>query len=188
MEIAIPVATSASVLAFAFGFTWWNPRWRFVTVFGLVFLVLLPPDAHALGLIRVSRWLGISQSSSVLLFVSDLAWSLPFATGAVFASNSLVEPILFEAAREMGASRTVIARRVLLPLTWPGVFSAGLIGLLLTFNDYTRASYLSGPRETISQYVWSKMRSGADPTVYAIGVLDILFALIVIAAVGCCWG
>lgn len=177
-SIAIPVGIISAFLSFFFGLTWWSRRSKWFVIAGLITLALLPPDIHALGLLRIYKAVGFNGSSLLLLGASHLALALPFGTAAVFAANSSLNPFLFNAGLELGASRGVLLRRILLGITWPSVVSAFIIGFLLSINDYTRASYLSGSKLMLSQYIYGRMRSGTDPTVYAIGGASVMVTIL----------
>lgn len=185
---SLVVAGVVGVIAMTFGvvlgLTSWNRRWQLLTVAGLGMLALLPPDTYALGLLRVATSLGYKRSSLALVVVSHVAWALPFSTAVIYAANSRVGPELMDAAIEMGAARWQIVFRVLIGMTWPGIVSAFLVGALMSFNEYTRAWYLSGSSRLVSKYIYSKMASGADPGVYALGILNVLLVVLGVAAVG----
>jgi ABC-type spermidine/putrescine transport system permease subunit II len=177
-SIAIPVGLFSAALSFFFGLTWWNRRLKWLVIAGLITLALLPPDIHALGLLRIYKGVGFNGSSLLLLGTSHLALALPYCTAVVFAANTSVNPFLFNAGLELGASRGILVRRILLGITWPSVLSAFIIGFLLSINDYTRASYLSGSKLMLSQYIYGRMRSGTDPTVYAIGGANVVATIL----------
>jgi ABC-type spermidine/putrescine transport system permease subunit I len=181
--VAIPVGIASALIAFCFGLTWWSPLWRRITIGGLIVLALLPPDTHALGVLQIYKSFGFQESSLVLVGISQFAWALPFASAVMFAINSTVDPSLFSAGLELGATRLRLVRSVLFGMTWPGFVSAFIIGFLLSLNDYTRASYLSGSNQMLSQYIYGQMRSGTNPSVYAVGGINVVAAMVLFGVV-----
>lgn len=191
LSVAIPVGLSCGILGFACGLTWFSNKWRFVVIFGMAILALLPPDVYVLGLLRLAKSLGSKEASLAWVGIAQAAGALPFCTAIIFAVNSAIDPFLLNVGMELGASRLRLLCGVLLRLTWQGVASAFLTGLLLSLNDYTRVSYLSGSVQFLTLYVYGKMKSGTDPTVYAVGSINAIavillfsFALLVIRISG----
>jgi spermidine/putrescine transport system permease protein len=177
LTIAFWTGITSAAIATILGLSWWGGRWRILVSCGLIVLALLPPDAYSLGLLVVYQGLGFKGASLWLVWASDIALALPYCTAVVFAVNSSVDVTLFAASMEFGASRSVLFHRVILGLTWPGMVSAFIVGFLLSMNDYTRASYLSGSNQMLSLYVYGQMKSGADPSVYAIGGINVMVSL-----------
>jgi spermidine/putrescine transport system permease protein len=178
LTISVCVATVSAISAFFLGMTWWTRAWRRMVIVTLALLALIPADVYALGLLQIHKSLGFKGASLLWVGFAQVAWCLPFSTAAVFASNNTLDSRLFQVGREMHASWWLLARKVLLGITWPGLASAAIIGFLLSVNEYTRASYLSGSRQILTQYLYGQMRSGADPSVYAIGAGAILVVLL----------
>jgi spermidine/putrescine transport system permease protein len=107
----------------------------------------------ATGVINVSLIeLGIIQEPLRFLlnspFAVALAWTnflLPVALLPLFAAMQNVSPGVLEAARDLGSGRWDVTRRILLPLTMPGVrvaFAATLIG---AGADFATPQLLGGP-------------------------------------------
>jgi ABC-type spermidine/putrescine transport system permease subunit II len=147
-------------------------------------LAITPPDAYALGLQAVARTLGNGKASLALTGVSHVAWALPFAVAIMFVINSAIDFRLFGTAMELGASRLAIVWRVIVPLTLSAVGSVFSLGILFSLNEYTRASYLTGSAETLSQYIYGRMKSGGDASVYTISVVSVLLAIITTVCIG----
>jgi spermidine/putrescine transport system permease protein len=178
LSVAIPVGLSCGVLSFACGLSWLNKRWRIAVICGMAILALLPPDVYVLGLLSLGKSLGNRQASLVWVGVAQTAGALPFCTAIIFAVNSTFDPFLLSVGRELGASRFKLLYSVLFRLTWQGVASAFLTAVLLSLNDYTRVSYLSGSVQFLTLYVYGKMKSGTDPTVYAVGSINAIAVLL----------
>jgi len=191
LSVAVPVGLSCGILGFACGLTWLSNKWRFVVIFGMAILALLPPDVYVLGLLQLAKSLGSKEASLAWVGIAQVAGALPFCTAIVFAVNSAIDPFLLNVGMELGASRLRLLSGVLLRLTWQGVASAFLTGMLLSLNDYTRVSYLSGSVQFLTLYVYGKMKSGTDPTVYAVGSINAIavillfsFALLIVRLSG----
>ena len=74
-----------------------------------------------------------------LVYVYLLFMVLP-----IFLAIDRIEPALYEAARDLGASRWETFRRVTLPLSKPGVLSGCIMVFLLTFGAFVTPALLGG--------------------------------------------
>jgi spermidine/putrescine transport system permease protein len=91
-----------------------------------------------------------NQPLSVLLFsriaviVAEVNFFLPFTTLVLFSSLSSISAELEPASRDLGASRWMTLRRIVLPLSGSAVFGAALFVLFLSAGDYITPVFLGG--------------------------------------------
>jgi len=71
-------------------------------------------------------------------------YTLPFLVLVLFSAIQTVPPVLEEAAELHGASRLSTFRRILLPLTMPGILAGTLIAFNLNMGAFTSAVLLGG--------------------------------------------
>ena len=87
---------------------------------------------------------------SVILFsrtavvIAEVNFFLPFATLVLFSSLTAIPPGLEAAARDLGASRTMTLRRIVLPLSGTALFGATLFVFFLSAGDYITPVFLGG--------------------------------------------
>ncbi len=74
-----------------------------------------------------------------LVYVYLLFMVLP-----IFLAIDRIEPALYEAARDLGASRWKTFTRVTLPLSTPGILSGSIMVFLLTFGAFVTPALLGG--------------------------------------------
>lgn len=90
------------------------------------------------------------QPLSVLLFsraaviVAEVNFFLPFTTLVLFSSLTAISAELEPASRDLGASRWMTLRRIVLPLSGSAVFGAALFVLFLSAGDYITPVFLGG--------------------------------------------
>jgi spermidine/putrescine transport system permease protein len=184
VTVAVPVALATAIIAFLISLVWWSKTARAATFLAITGMVIIPPDVYALGLQSMGRLFGADEASLILVGISHVAWALPFCVVMLFIINSAIKTSLFGVAMELGASRLGVIRRVILPISLLTCISALFLAFVLSVNEYTRASYLSGSREVLSQYIFGQMASGGDSPVYAIATLNILAAAVVVVVIG----
>lgn len=136
--IALPVATA---MAYAFA--------RFATGgvllrLGVLASQMLPPIILVLPLFVVFLWAHLTQSRTALV-VAHLTISLPFLAWMLVSFFEGDVARLEEAARVDGASRWQAFRYIAVPVAAPGILAAGLLGFILSWNEFLFALVLSGP-------------------------------------------
>jgi ABC-type spermidine/putrescine transport system permease subunit II len=178
--VAACVGIGNVVLAGLCGVAWWHRTWRWVVTIGLAGLAFLPSDSHALAVSKMFQFAGGRQAELGWVVMAHLGWAVPFGTAVIFASNAQIDPQILGAAREMGASRWYVWSRLVLKPSWVALVNCFVIGALLSINEYGRSFHLHGAREMLSIYLYGRMASGTDASVYAIG--GIAVALSVCAA------
>jgi spermidine/putrescine transport system permease protein len=70
---------------------------------------------------------------------------LPFTILPLYVSLERIDKRLVEAAKDLYASRSQAFRKVVFPLSLPGVFAAVLLTSIPAIGDYVNASVLGGP-------------------------------------------
>ena len=71
---------------------------------------------------------------------------LPFMILPIMGTLQGIDPALSQAARSLGASRTTVFRRVILPLSMPGVQSGCILVFVLALSAYVTPMLIGGMR------------------------------------------
>jgi len=172
------------------------PRWRGL----LLFLVLLPfwtgflPRLGAwIGLLRDEGWVNtLLQSWGLISAPLPLLYSwpalflgmthayLPFAVLPLYASLSRLDPVLEEAAADLGAGAFTAFRTVTLPLAAPGAAAAFLLVFIPAAGEYVIPELLGPPSaQMVGRALWGEFFQNRDwPVAAALAVL-LLLALLV---------
>lgn len=88
---------------------------------------------------------------------------------------------LEEAALDLGASHAQVIRRILLPHLYPAIGAGAVIAFFQSVENFNVTLFTRGAQDTLTVYVFSKVRSGITPTINALAL--ILMALTVIGAI-----
>ncbi|ENN84952.1 binding protein-protein-dependent transport system inner membrane component [Rhizobium freirei PRF 81] len=121
--------------------------------------------------------------SDFAVIVGLVASYLPFATFPVLLSMRRVDPIALAASRDLGAGFWTMARTVLLPLTYSGVFAGFLFVFVMVAGSSTEVQMLGGAGASIvSVMINDVMRVANFPLAFAIStlMLVIVFGLVLI--------
>ena len=130
------------LLPFFVSFVIRTASWKFILADeGIVFgplkdAGLLPRDFHILA-----------TSTAV---IGGLTYNyLPFMVLPLYVALERIEPSLVEAAYDLYASRSQAFRRVVLPLSLPGVFAGVLITFVPVTSDFVNNGILGGTQTTM---------------------------------------
>lgn len=109
---------------------------------------------------------------------------LPFMVLPIYVALERVDPRLIEAAQDLYATRANAFRRVVLPLSLPGVFAGVLLTFVPVAADYVNASLLGGTTNTmIGNIIQDEFLTAQDyPTGAALSFL--LMAILLIGMFG----
>ncbi len=124
------------------------------------------------------------------LLIGHMCLSIPFVYISVKPKLQQMDPSLYEAALDLGASPTQALGKVIVPEIMPGVLSGFLLSVTLSLDDFivtafTRGSgLLSGDKkiETLSTLVQAKIKKGPIPPELR-ALTTILFIIVVIAVI-----
>lgn len=105
------------------------------------------------------------------LLIGHVVLSIPFVYLSVKPKLQQMDPNLYEAALDLGATPSQGLRKVIIPQIMPGVFSGFLLSITLSLDDYivtefTRgAGLLSGDAaiETLSTYIQTSLKKHTVP-------------------------
>ena len=125
------------------------------------------------------------------LLIGHCCLSLPFVYISVKPKLQQMDPSLYEAALDLGASPTQALFKVIVPEIMPGVLSGFLLSITLSLDDFivtafTRGSgLLSGSKniETLSTLVQAKIKKGPIPPEMR-ALTTILFVAVIAAVIG----
>jgi spermidine/putrescine transport system permease protein len=109
---------------------------------------------------------------------------LPFTFLPLYVSLDRIDRRLVEAAKDLYATRSGAFRKVVLPLSFPGLFAALILTFVPATGDYVNSSVLGSNRTTmIGQIIQTKFLTQADyPEAAALSVI-LMLGMLVIAVV-----
>ncbi len=176
LRISLVAIVGALPIAFALGYI--LARWRFpgkVVVDALVHLPLvLPPVVVGWGLLiafaphgvlgaALARWLGITlmfRWTGAALAAGIMA--LPLMVRSIRLSIEAIDPRLEAAARTLGAGRADRFVTIVLPLAYPGVLAALVLGFARSLGEFgatiTFVSNIPGETATLPLSIYAALQ------------------------------
>lgn len=126
---------------------------------------------------------GISLGYMTILF-SHVTFCIPYVILSVRPRMNKKTDTLFEAALDLGASRGYAFRKVVLPELMPGILSGSLLSFTMSVDDFVVTHFTRGAGiNTISTLIYSEVKIGIRPSLYALSTIIFVIALVVLLIV-----
>jgi spermidine/putrescine transport system permease protein len=121
---------------------------------------------NTLGLMDGDDWLGGQPITVILALVYGY---VPFFILPLYASLDRLDQRLIEASRDLGASSLETFRRVILPVSRPGIYAGLVLIALPMFGDYFTQDLMSGSPNTnmIGNVINGYVQGGPDKSLGA---------------------
>ncbi|WP_237154840.1 ABC transporter permease [Oryzibacter oryziterrae] len=132
--VTLPFWTSYLLRVFA---------WRIILAYNGV----LNSALIGLGIIDQPLTLFINSPAAVVITLAH-AYA-PFAILPIYVALEAIPPSLKEAAADLGAKPFATFRRVILPLSMPGVMAGAVVVFVPTVGDYVTPALVGGPASTM---------------------------------------
>ena len=123
---------------------------------------------------------GISLNYSTVLF-AHITFCIPYVILSVMPKFKQLEDHLFEAALDLGASRTYAFFKVVLPELMPGIVSGFLLSFTMSVDDFVITHFTRGAGiNTLSTLIYSQLKVGVRPTLFALSTCIFVAVLIIL--------
>ena len=117
------------------------------------------------------------------VIIGHIAFNISFVTITVRARLAELDPALEEAALDLGANEWRTFWRVILPLIWPGIFSAALLAFTISLDDFVISFFTSGVGSTtLPLFVYGMIKFTVTPAINAISTLMLLVSLLLVVS------
>ena len=126
---------------------------------------------------------GISLNYGTVLF-AHITFCIPYVILSVMPKFRQLEDIHYEAALDLGASPAYAFFKVVLPDIMPGVISGFLLAFTMSVDDFVITHFTRGAGiNTLSTLIYSQVRVGIRPTLYALSTVIFVAVLIILIVV-----
>jgi len=172
-------------LPLAFGLTRHRFPGRNVVVILVLGPLLLPTLATGLGLLRVFELTGlIGFMGFWTLLVGHVVICTPFAVRTIAVSLHGLPANVEAAAASLGAGRTVILVRIVLPLIRNGLVAGALFAFIHSFTDINLSLFLARPGASpITVKILGFLEFGFAPTLAAVSAITLVIPLLLVLLV-----
>lgn len=181
VQLALMTAVLTTLLAFILAYGLQGKSERFVELCQQIFSLPLMIPEIIIGLSLLIWFVLVNITlGPISLLISHVSFTLPYAVLLLTLGLQQIEPSLFEAGKDLGASKAVIFQKITLPLLKPSLIAVFLLCFVISFDDFLISYFTNGPgNETLPVKLYSLMRFGMSPELKAISTLILAISFVV---------
>lgn len=133
----------------------------------------------------LSRWGYTVEFGFSTVLIGHITFNLPYTVLSIMPKLRQINVSTYEAALDLGASRWLAFRKVILPDIMSGVLSGFMLAFTLSLDDFVITHFTKGPGfDTISTKVYTEVRKGIKPEMYALSTLLFVSILVILLVFG----
>lgn len=201
LELALLVAAILFVVALplAYWIAYSEWRWKFVAESVIALPIVLPPTVLGFYVLVAlgphsplgQCWVSLTGHSLAFTFeglvIGSVLYSMPFAVQPMAASFAAVDPRLRAASATLGASALRTFRRVIMPLSIPGLLTGFALSFAHTLGEFgvvlMVGGNIPGVTRTVSIDIYDKVQaldyaSANQESLLLLGISFVLLSLV----------
>jgi spermidine/putrescine transport system permease protein len=148
----------------------------------LLLPVFIPDIIMAISLVLIfsllRKALALFEPGLVTMIIGHITFQIPFVAIIVRARLAGADPVLEEAAHDLGANERQTFAHVTLPLMMPGIIAGAMLAFTLSLDDFVVSFFTSGPGSmTLPILIYSSVKRGITPDINALSTLIIAVSM-----------
>lgn len=126
---------------------------------------------------------GVSLGFKTVL-IAHITFNIPYVILSVMPRLKQLNPSVYEAALDLGASPWQAFFKVVFPDLLPGVMSGFLMAFTMSLDDFIITHFTKGPGvDTLSTKIYTEVKKGIKPEMYALSTLIFMTVLVLLILV-----
>lgn len=148
-------------------------------VTGISLMLLFLAIGTVLKIFNINFSLGFAT-----VLIAHITFNIPYVILSVMPKLKQTKRSTYEAALDLGASPVYAFFKVVFPEILPGVFSGFLLAFTMSLDDFVITHFTKGPGvDTLSTKIYSEVRKGIKPEMYALSTLLFVSVLILLVLI-----
>lgn len=148
-------------------------------VTGISLMLLFLSFGNILGRLGIRFQLGF-----MTVLISHITFNIPYAILSILPRMKQLNPSVYEAALDLGATKFTAFRKVVLPDLLPGIASGFLMAFTMSIDDFIITHFTKGPGfDTLSTKIYTELRKGIKPEMYALSTLIFIAVFVLLLLV-----
>ena len=116
------------------------------------------------------------------LLLAHITFDIPYVILSIMPKFNQLDPNLYEAALDLGASPWQAFRKVVLPELMPGILSGAMLSFTMSVDDFVISYFTAGSgASTLAMEIYAMTRKRISPEINALSTL--IFAVVLIALI-----
>ena len=118
------------------------------------------------------------------ILLAHITFNIPYVILSVMPRMKQLNPSIYEAALDLGASHIRAFFKVVFPDILPGILSGFLMAFTMSLDDFIITHFTKGPGiDTLSTKIYTEVRKGIKPEMYALSTIIFLTVFILLMIV-----
>lgn len=118
------------------------------------------------------------------ILLSHITFNIPYVILSVMPRMKQLNPSVYEAALDLGASPLKAYFKVVLPDLMPAIQSGFLMAFTMSLDDFIITHFTKGPgMDTLSTKIYTEVKKGIKPEMYALSTLIFVTVLVLLILV-----
>jgi len=148
----------------------------------LLMPIVIPEIMMGVSMLLFFVMIGLPLSLFTMI-IAHTIFNFPVVALIVRARLRKLDPVLEEAAHDLGATPWLVFRRITLPLLMPGVIGAVLMAFTLSLDDFIISFFLAGAGSTtLPVKVYGMLKTAVTPEVNALSAVLVVVSMVLVAA------
>lgn len=148
-------------------------------VTGIAFMLLFITLGDVLAFFGIHFEMGFGT-----VLIGHITFNLPYVVLSVMPKLKQFNLSMYEAALDLGAGERQAFFRIVLPDIMPGVLSGFLLSFTMSLDDFVITHFVKGlGADTLSTLIYSELRKGIKPEMYALSTIMFLAVFLVLLVV-----
>lgn len=148
-------------------------------VTGIAFMMLFITVGNLLAMCGIRFQMGFGT-----VLIGHVTFNLPYVILSVTPKLKQLNMSMYEAALDLGAGEGQAFFRIVLPDIMPGVLSGFLLSFTMSLDDFVITHFVKGlGADTLSTLIYSELRKGIKPEMYALSTILFLAVFAVLLVV-----
>ncbi len=149
-------------------------------VFGSLYILIMSPEIiMGVSFVVFFIFIGIPLGFTTLL-LSHITFCLPYVVVTILARLQGFNMHIIEAANDLGAEEINILKKIIIPMSMPGIIAGWLMSFTLSLDDIIVSFFVSGSSfEILPIKVYSMVRVGFKTEINALCAIILLITFIV---------
>ncbi len=178
--VSASVATVLGVLA-SFGVVRYEFRFKNLFVTAGLLPMIVPGVVFGTSFFIFFNTLLSDSTGFLPLVIAHSAYGFPFVLLAVLTRLYAFDESLEECARDLGATVPETFRDITFPIIRPAVAAGFLFAFIRSFEDYTRALFISGQLDVLTIEMFSLINQGGTIAMNVVSTIILVLVTVVLA-------
>ncbi|MEN3042752.1 MAG: ABC transporter permease [Fervidobacterium sp.] len=114
------------------------------------------------------------------IFLAHVTFSIPYTMMIILTRLQDFDKSIIEASYDLGATKFITLRKVIIPVALPGVIAAFFMAFTLSIDDFVITFFVAGPGSTtLPLQIFSMVRFGISPVINSISTLLLVGTVII---------